>query len=272
MKISIITPNYNYSEFLPELFESILSQDYQNWEHIIVDDGSTDNSVKIIEEYSAKSNGRIHLIKQDNHGQTFTINRALEKTAGDVIAWINSDDSYCSGVFSRIIDSFEKQPDVDAIFGDILIINGSGHLIKKNRYLNFHYPTGTFIGFGKTISSNAIFWKRHLTEEVGLLNEGLSFVMDSEYWSRLLWNRNVIHINIPIANFRWHSQAKTIQRKEKGSIAYLKAKAEDRFVFENSYYKLKISRVLPIKATFPIYIVLKLRRHFLRFIYGHYRR
>ena len=75
--LSIVTPNYNYAKFLPALLESIRDQNFENYEHIIVDDGSTDDSVAVIEKYILQSNDKIRLIKQKNMGQTFAINRAL---------------------------------------------------------------------------------------------------------------------------------------------------------------------------------------------------
>lgn len=270
MKISIITPNYNYSQFLPALLDSIVGQNYKNWEHIIVDDGSTDNSVEIIKSYVEKYPNKIKLITQKNQGQTLAINRGLREVSGDIIAWINSDDCYCVNVFNTIIESFLLTPKIDAVFGDIEIIDKNDKKIKINKYLNFSYASGVFIGFGKTISSNAIFWKKQLTDKTGLFDEKYEYAMDSEYWSRLLWKKKIKKINIPIAKFRWHVQAKTILRKEKNSKANLDALREDQNVFMNSYKNLTIAKIIPIKFTFILKKIFKAKRILYRFIAGHY--
>ena len=93
LKISIITPNYNYANYIGQTIESIISQDYPTIEYIIVDDGSTDNSARIIESFVEKFPNRIKLIRQTNKGQTAAINVGLRAATGDIIGWINSDDT-----------------------------------------------------------------------------------------------------------------------------------------------------------------------------------
>ena len=88
-----------------------------------------------------------------------------------------------------IIDYFKKDASIDAIFGDIGIVDGNNRIIRINRYLRFDYASGVFNGFGKIISSNAIFWRKQLTDQVGLLDENYDISMDSEYWSRLFFKR-----------------------------------------------------------------------------------
>jgi len=241
LKISVITPNYNYSSYIGQTIESIVNQDYNNIEHIIVDDGSTDNSVEIIESYINRFPNKIKLIKQDNAGQTNAINRALSEVTGDIISWINSDDYYLENVFSKIVDIFLEDNSVDAIFGDINIIDEKGNYIKSNKYLNFDYTSGVFNGFGKIIPSNAIFWKRELSDIAGPFDITYNYAMDSEYWSRLLYKRKVKHIPLIVASFRWHTVAKTIIRRDKNNIAYITGKLEDNKIFINSYSKLFIS-------------------------------
>lgn len=269
-KISIITPNFNYSQFICQTIDSIINQGYDKFEHIIVDDGSTDNSVEIIESYINRFPNKIKLIKQDNAGQTNALNRALSEVTGDIISWINSDDYYLEDVFSKIVDIFLEDNSVDAIFGDIKIVDEKGNYIKSNKYLNFDYTSGVFNGFGKIIPSNAIFWKRELSENIGPFDITYNYAMDSEYWSRLLYKRKVKHIPLFVATFRWHSKAKTIIRRDVNNVAYITAKLEDDKIFENSYNRLLISNIIPLKYTFFLKVYYKFKRVLLRFIYGHY--
>lgn len=268
-KISIITPNYNYGKFIGKTIESVVSQDYSNVEHIIVDDGSTDNSVEVISEYVLKYPDKVKLIQQENKGQTPAINRALKKATGDIIGWINSDDLFALGTFQIVLKKFSKGKNIDAVFGDIEIVNKEGKTIKKNKYLPFNYKSGIYLGFGRIISSNAIFWRKELTEEVGFLDERFDIAMDSEYWSRLLYRRKVKHVNMVFAQFRWHDEAKTIKRREKNSKFHLKGKEENRLIFENSIAKTNFQK-LPANLHKMIKAYYKLRRYSLRFLYGHY--
>lgn len=270
LKISIVTPNYNYSHYIGATVQSVVNQDYDNWEHIIVDDGSTDKSVQVISTYVNRFPNKIKLICQSNKGQSSAVNVALANVTGDIIGWINSDDFYEHDIFAKIVNTFNANPDIDAVFGDIGIVDENGDLVKINKYSKFNYVSGVFNGFGKIISSNAIFWKKKLTDEIGFVNENYTYSMDSEYWSRLLYNRKVLKIGLIIAYFRWHSLAKTIIRKEKGSVESDLATAEYKNTMKNSYENLWISTILPFKLSYPIYLFYRLRRYVLRSLAGHY--
>jgi len=137
MKISIITPNYNYASFIEQTIRSVIYQKYNNFEHIIVDDGSTDNSVDVIQKYVEKYPNKIIMIKQENKGQTYAINEALKHAKGDIIGWINSDDFYFENIFSTIVETFKKDTSIDAIMGDIAIIYEKEELVRINKYLGF---------------------------------------------------------------------------------------------------------------------------------------
>ncbi len=108
MKISIITPNYNYEKYIAKTIESVVTQSFNNIEHIIVDDGSTDNSVSIIKEYQKLYPEIIKLIQQENRGQTSALNVCLKNVTGDIIGWLNSDDLYCKNTFQIIINNFNQ--------------------------------------------------------------------------------------------------------------------------------------------------------------------
>ena len=270
LKISIITPNYNYAKFIEQTIESVVSQDYPEIEHIIVDGGSTDNSVEIIKEFQKKYPKKIKLIHQENRGQTAAINIGLKAATGDIIGWINSDDYYNKNVFSSVINDFNKDKSIDAVIGDVGIINGNNELVKINKYLKFDYPSGVFNGFGKVVPSMGIFWKKELTQQIGFLNENFDYAMDSEYWSRLLFNKNVKKTKLVIANFRWHSLAKTIKSHDKLSKDYKTVVAERDIIARNSYSKLKISNLIPYKYSTPFYIYYRAKRLILRGLMGEY--
>jgi len=270
LKISIITPNFNYSKYIGDTIKSVIYQSYTNFEHIIVDDGSTDNSVEIIVSYHKKYPKNIRLIQQENRGQTYAINVGLKNATGNILGWINSDDLYCEGVFEKVNQTFIQYTDIDAVFGNILIIDNNNNIIKKNKYLKFDYLSGVFNGFGKIISSNAIFWRKELSDEVGFLNEEYEYAMDSEFWSRLLYKKNVKHLNFPFAKFRWHDEAKTIKRRDSNNNEYIKALEEDNKVYIGAYKRLKLSNYLPQELALLLKVLYKIKRLFLKFIFGHY--
>ena len=271
MKISIITPNYNYSNYISKTIESVVNQTYQNWEYIIVDDGSTDNSVEVVKQYSSKYPDKIKLIQQKNKGQTNAINEGLKHASGAIIGWINSDDMYYDKyVLEIIISCFKSDRNLEAIFGNMMVIDQQGNSVKTIKYPKFNYISGVFNGFGKIIPSNAIFWKKKLTDDVGYLDEKFDHAMDSEYWSRLLLNRKVLKINKTLAKFRWHSQAKTIKRKNTKSSQYSIARKEDDLVRKNAYNYLILAKYLPYKYSKFLKYFYRLKRYTQMFLKGHY--
>ena len=127
--------------------------------------------------------------------------------------------------------------------------------------LKFSYISAVFNGFGKEIPSNGIFWKN---QGRLLFNETFQYAMDSEYWSRLLVDKEIAKINIPIANFRWHENAKTIKSKSEKDSGYDIVINEEYHIFKQSYKNLLISRLIPIKYSKLFYFYYRLRRLILR--------
>jgi glycosyltransferase involved in cell wall biosynthesis len=267
LKISIITPNYNYSQYIPQLLNSIIQQEYQKWEHIIVDDGSTDNSVDVIKSYIQKDN-RIKLIKQENKGQTPAINRALKDVTGEIVCWINSDDWFVNGIFKKAVSEFEKNKELDILYGDGIYFKVDENKFLLRRQLPFDYKLFTFIGFGLSVMSNTVFWKSNILKDTGTFNEEMVYNMDGEYFSRIFWNRKVKHIRNPVAYFRWHSEAKTI--KNRGNNRTTLYNTELKKELETSLQNLNILYLLNTIKFKLLKRYYKIKRIILRFFHGHY--
>lgn len=256
-KISIITPNYNYSKYIGETIESVIGQEYDNFEHIIIDDGSKDNSVAVIQKYVVKYPKKIILVQQENRGQTAAINVGLKMAKGDVIAWINSDDTFCEGTFRKVMKTFNSKPEASIVFGDMNAMDLEGNFIYRRRHLDFSYITGCFLGFTSILSSNAIFWKREVMIKKGLLNDALLCNMDGEYYSRLTQGENVLRIKSALANFRKQHHTKAAEKNPNWDEL---VKYEVSFELINSYQRLKISQFISYKNSFPIKHLLRLIR------------
>jgi glycosyltransferase involved in cell wall biosynthesis len=142
-KISIVTPSFNQGTFLEKTIQSVLSQDYSNLEYIIIDGGSTDNSVEIIKKYAERLS---YWVSKPDAGQSDAINKGFRKASGDICAWINSDDVYYPGVLTMIAASFEEHPSVDLLYGYHNDVNEKDEVIRKGMYFPF-YKHAFKVGF-----------------------------------------------------------------------------------------------------------------------------
>jgi glycosyltransferase involved in cell wall biosynthesis len=221
-----------------------VNQCYDDWEHIIVDDGSTDNSVEEIHKYIKNHSGYITLIEQENKGQTAALNVAMGHATGDIIGWINSDDFYCENVFEKVLAVFEKYPKTDAVFGNFNVVDINGNYIYTKRHFGFNPVESIFLGFGNTLTSNCLFWRKSLSDKVGLFDEKLKCNMDGEYFSRLTYKANLYFLDLPIANFR--KQEVSMAGKNNTNWNEI-VKQEVHLEKALSYNRLPISRLIPFK-------------------------
>ena len=181
--ISVITPSLNQGRYLRQCIESVLSQDYPNLEFFIVDGGSTDESLSIIQEYGSAIN---YWVSEPDNGQSDAINKGLRRASGELVAWLNADDYYLPGVFEKVIDVYKADPAAPFYFGDGLRVDEAGTVIS-----NF-FPTDTkvfnrqalIMGLNYILQPSAFINRRSLVQ-VGYLDAGLHYGMDSDLWMRL---------------------------------------------------------------------------------------
>ena len=210
-KISIITPSYNQGQFLEETIRSVLDQDYPNLEYIIIDGGSTDNSVDIIKKYE---NRITCWVSEPDKGQSDAINKGFRMATGEILAWINSDDCYAPYTFEMIVDFFEKHKEVDCVYGDINRIDEKGRVLDTIKSIPYQYK---MLLYGAClIPQPTFFFRRKVVEAVGYLDTNLHYQMDFEFFVRIGYEKFTF-ANIPktLASFRFHCDSKTIaHRKE----------------------------------------------------------
>src|ERR1700730_13490318 len=125
-KISIVTPTFNSIPTLRETIESVLVQDYKNWEHIVIDGGSTDGTVDLLRSYP-----RLQWISERDQGHYHAMNKGIARASGDVIAILNADDCYREGTLRKVADAFVKNPEWDALFGDVVYVDGESREIFR---------------------------------------------------------------------------------------------------------------------------------------------
>lgn len=202
--VSVITPSYNQGEFLREAIESVLGQDYSNIEYIVVDGGSTDNSLDILKEYSE----RITYISEPDNGQSDAINKGFRMAKGDIVAWLNSDDIYEPGCISAAVEVFKTNKSVSLVYGDGYIINRDG---SKNRIFEYtsSFDMWSLVHIWDYIMQPTAFFRKDALEGVGMLDEQLNWAMDWDLWIKLAHKGEVVYLPRLMACSREYGETKT---------------------------------------------------------------
>ena len=209
-KISIVTPNYNYGQFIEETIRSVLLQGYPNLEYIIIDGASTDNSVEVIKKYEP---WLAYWVSEKDHGQTDAINKGFTKCTGDLFVWLNSDDAYkkcqCLG---KVAELFTKG--YSLIVGQCLMVDIKGNPDKEKQQYGESVPIN-FIQYLKywqypSLPQPAVFIDKKLCDNSFPLDLSLYIVMDYQLFLRVLkQNPKSIWINEKWVNFKYHGNNKT---------------------------------------------------------------
>ncbi|NES05175.1 MAG: glycosyltransferase [Okeania sp. SIO2F4] len=213
-KISIVTPSYNQGKYLEETIRSVLLQGYPHLEYIIIDGGSTDNSVEIIEKYSPWLS---YWVSEKDQGQSNGINKGFKQVTGDIVAWINSDDYYFQEAFAKVAQEINPEKKRFVIVGKAFLSNienyhGLSPVFSPYNLL-FHNYSGK-MGLPIVMPPQpAIFWHKQVLEKTGFLDENLDKSLDYEYWLRMMLSHNYKFYSIPMnfAYYRIHPESKSGQ-------------------------------------------------------------
>jgi glycosyltransferase involved in cell wall biosynthesis len=209
MRLTIITPSFNQAPFVERTIASILDQGYPDLEYIVMDGGSTDGTVEILNRYSDLLVWR----SEPDNGQSDAINKGLRMATGDVVAFLNSDDTYAPGALAKVAGYFERHPDMQWAYGKCRIIDEQDREIRRpiTLYKNLLLRSYSYrkLLAENFISQPATFWRRGLHDEVGYLNEDEHYVMDYEFWLRLGRLHPAGVIPDYLANFRMYDDSKS---------------------------------------------------------------
>jgi glycosyltransferase involved in cell wall biosynthesis len=203
--VSIVTPSLNQRRFIEATIESVLSQDYPRIEYIVVDGGSTDGTLETLKRYE----GRLLCIAGPDRGQSDAINKGFRRAHGEILAWLNSDDTYMPGAVSSAVTYLTANPACAMVYGD-------GHLIDEHgRFIRPFHASGPFdlwrlVYVLDYILQQSAFFQRHALEAVGGLDERLNWGMDWDLFIKLGKRFPIGYLPQPMANLREHGTAKTL--------------------------------------------------------------
>jgi glycosyltransferase involved in cell wall biosynthesis len=209
-KVSIVTPSYNQARFLEDTLRSVLQQDYANVEYIVVDGASTDGSVEIIEKYADRLDW---WVSEPDRGQTDAINKGFARATGDILAWLNSDDTYKPGAISEAVAFLQAHTEVGMVYGDTNFVDAEGNVIGKFNAQQTNLKR--LRRGGVYIPQQSAFWRAALWQRVGPLDPSFYFAMDYDLWVRLAQVTEIRYTPQLWANFRLHGDAKTIAADER---------------------------------------------------------
>lgn len=263
-KISVITPSYNQGQFLEKTIMSILDQNYPNLEYIVMDGGSTDNSVNVIEKYQKHL---AYWVSEKDRGQSHAINKGFHLSTGEVMTWINSDDCLEPGTLHLIADHVRRYPEVGAFVGHGRIVDTTGREIYYRKAGELTFERFCQWLDGGDFLQPSCFFTRSAWELSGPLDEQTHIAFDVDYWLRMakkgvrfqavdaLLSTSLSHENAKTTAFRNHMVMDTaVVVIRAGGEQYVRRRL-DEMATQFSYYEANYNMILNhpvVKATLPI--------------------
>ena len=204
MKISVITPSFNQGQFLERTIKSVVDQDYDQIELIVMDGGSEDNSLEVIKKYS---HSIFHYESKPDGGQTNAVNSGIKIATGEIIGWLNSDDVYYPETLSVVAEIFKTHPEVNIIYGNADHIDENDEYIEIYKTEPWDYEKLKNICY---ICQPAVFFRSSVVGKYGPLDQTLDFCMDYEYWLRLGQREKFYFFQRKLAGSRLYTSNKTL--------------------------------------------------------------
>lgn len=202
--VSVVTPSYNQVAFLEKTIRSVLEQEYPRIEYMVVDGVSTDGSVEIIQKYAPRL---AWWVSEKDNGQAEAINKGLARAAGEVVAWLNSDDFYQPGAIANAVRALQQHPEAGFVYGDVEVVNQAGETTNLLRYGDWGLKNLMEI---KIIGQPAVFMRRAALEKAGLLDPTYHLLLDHQLWLRLAMKGGMQHVPQTWAGAHYHPGSKNM--------------------------------------------------------------
>jgi glycosyltransferase involved in cell wall biosynthesis len=209
--LTIVTPSFNQGHYIDDTIRSIRTQNYPKLEHIVMDGGSTDNTVDVLKKYPD-----IIWTSEKDRGQTHAVNKGVAKASCEIIGWVNSDDTFLPGCFDVVGKKFMEDQNCSVIFGDYHAIDPEGNLLYKVE--GFAGPYEAMVrwwDYTYAIHQPTVFVRKKVFEVAGMFDESYHYAMDYEWWLRVARHFTFHHIPQAFATYRFHKDAKSFAPLEK---------------------------------------------------------
>lgn len=198
--VTVITPTYNREEFLEKAIQSVLAQTYSNFEMIIVDDGSTDNTKFLVDKY--KSDQRIHYYYQENQRQSVARNLALQHAKGDLICFLDSDNYWPEYRLEKSVKAINDNPDVHIVYGDCITIDKDGMEISRTNMRRHSGRITARLLRDNFVSMNTTTVRKHCFDEMGGMSGKRRVADDYDLWLRFSSNYKFLYLPEYLAYYR----------------------------------------------------------------------
>lgn len=202
--LSITTPSFNQAQYLEQTILSVLQQHYESLEFIIIDGGSTDGSIDILRKYDDRLS---YWVSEKDRGQAHALNKGLAQAAGDIVAYLNSDDLYLPGAFAAVVRYFHEHPDCQWLCGDTLMFGEHENTLAISA--DVPRSAAHALSWAYKAPQPGMFWKRELLREG--FDERWCYCFDHELYVRLLLaGHRCHHLPVTLAAYRLHPTSKTV--------------------------------------------------------------
>lgn len=209
--ITVITPSYQQGEFIERTLRSVLEQGYPRLQYLVIDGGSTDQTVEILEHYRSRFPQTLSYVSEPDRGQAHAVNKGLARAEGEIIGWLNSDDTYAPGSLQATADAFVERPECDVIYGRARYISSDDRDLGP-------YPTRSSFDPATLadecyLCQPAVFFRRSSVGEGPVLDESLQTCMDYDLWIRLGRVARFSFLDRHLASSRMYPANKTMGRR-----------------------------------------------------------
>lgn len=213
--VTIVTPSYNQAPFLEATIRSVLEQGYPRIEYIVNDGGSNDGSVEIIKRYADRLGS---WVSEKDAGQSDAINKGWRRANGEIVAWLNSDDTYLPGAIRAATEFMTAHPEVGLVYSDCPLVDANDKRIGMLKAEPFALKTLLFSNY---IPQSTVFVRRAVVERIGLLNPDFHYGMDYDYWMRAARYFQLAMMPGELATYRWHGEGKFLTRPDRMRAEYV---------------------------------------------------
>jgi glycosyltransferase involved in cell wall biosynthesis len=204
-KICVVTPSFNHGRFIEATVRSVLDQDYPNLEYWVIDGGSSDATVSILKSID---DPRLHWISEPDRGQSDALNKGYSRGGGDILGWLNSDDTYAPGALRAAAEFFQKNLQAGVVYGNADFIDADGKFICHCAHIE-PFDRHRLVHYTDFIVQPAAFFRREVFEAVGSIDASLNFAMDYDFFLKAAKRTQFAYLTRVLANFRWLDDCKT---------------------------------------------------------------